>query len=62
MPKYVRKPVEVEAVRITRPMTVETLEGVMRGEPGDWLVTGLKGEQWFIKDDLFRLTYDPVED
>lgn len=62
MPTFVRKPVEVEAVRITRPMTVETLEGVMRGEPGDWLVTGVKGEQWFIKDDLFRLTYEPVEE
>jgi hypothetical protein len=36
MPKFRKKPVTIEAVRITLPMTVETLEGTMRGEPGDW--------------------------
>ena len=61
MPKYRKKPVIVEAVQITRPMTIETLEGTMRGDPGDWLITGVKGEQYFCKDDIFQQIYEKVE-
>lgn len=60
MGKYRKKPVVIEAVQITRPMTVETLEGTMRGNPGDWLITGVKGEQYFCRDDIFRETYEPA--
>ena len=58
MPKFRKKPVVIEAVQITRPMTVETLEGVMRGEPTDWLITGVKGEQYFCKNDIFLRAYE----
>lgn len=61
MPRFRKKPVEVEAIRISRPMTVDTLEGTMMGNPGDWLITGVKGEQYFCKDDIFRETYEPVD-
>ena len=61
MPKFRKKPVIIEAIRLTRPMRVETLEGQMRGNPGDWLITGVKGEQYFCKDDIFRITYEPVD-
>lgn len=61
MARYRKKPVVVEALQISRPMTVETLEGVMRGEPGDMLITGVKGEQYFCKLDIFEATYEPVE-
>lgn len=60
MAKFRKKPVVVDAVQITRPMTVETLEGVMRGEPGGRLITGVQGEQYFCKDGIFRMTYEPV--
>ncbi len=62
MAKFRKKPVTIDAIRITRPMTVETLEGVMKGEPGDWLITGVKGEQYFCKDEIFRKTYEPVDE
>jgi len=62
MPKFRKKPVVIEARRITESMTVETLEGVMRGNPGDWLITGVKGEQYFCKDDIFRATYEPEKE
>ena len=52
----------IEAVQITRPMTVETLEGVMHGEPTDWLITGVKGEQYFCKNDIFLRTYEATEE
>lgn len=61
MPKFRKKPVIIEAIRISKKMTVETLEGVMTGNPGDWLITGVNGEQYFCKDDIFHKTYEPVE-
>ena len=39
---------------------IKTLEGVMRAEPGDWIIKGVKGELSPIKDDIFRETYEPV--
>ncbi|MEH2384913.1 MAG: hypothetical protein V7K14_03780 [Nostoc sp.] len=59
--KFRKKPVVIEATQITSKMTVETLEGVMTGNSGDWLITGVKNEQYFCKDEIFKLTYDPVE-
>jgi hypothetical protein len=35
-----------------------TLEGEMRGERGDWLIRGVKGELYFCKPDIFALTYE----
>ena len=62
MPRFRKKPVIIEAVQLTRPMTVVTLEGTMTGNPGDWLITGIKGEQYFCKDDIFKATYELVGD
>ncbi|WP_026487617.1 hypothetical protein [Caldanaerobius polysaccharolyticus] len=62
MPKFRKKPIIVEAIQITRPMTVKTPGGIMRGNPGDWLITGIKGEQYFCKNDIFHQTYEPVKE
>jgi hypothetical protein len=40
---------------------VETKEGVMRACPGDWIITGVKGEVYPCKPDIFAATYEPVE-
>jgi hypothetical protein len=61
MAKYRKKPVVIDAVRITRQITIETLEGIMLGNVGDWLITGVNGKQYPCKDDVFQKTYDPVE-
>lgn len=39
---------------------VSTLEGGHIVCPGDWVVTGIKGEHHPVKPDIFRLTYEPV--
>lgn len=39
---------------------IETLEGVMRAEPGDWIIRGIKGEVYSCKPDIFALTYEPA--
>ena len=39
---------------------IHTLEGVMRGDPGDWIIKGVKGEFYPCKPDIFAATYEPV--
>lgn len=42
-------------------LRIYTLEGDMKAEFGDWVVKGVKGEFYPVKDDIFRATYEPVE-
>lgn len=62
MAKFRKKPVVVYAYQTKFGMTVHTLEGDMNAEPGDWIITGEKGEQYPCKDSIFRLTYEPVDE
>jgi len=39
---------------------LDTLEGGNIVHPGDWIATGVKGEHWCIKPDVFAATYEPV--
>jgi hypothetical protein len=41
---------------------IATLEGAMRGERGDWIITGVKGEKYPCKPDIFEKTYEPVDE
>ena len=41
---------------------VDTLEGLMRAEPGDWIIKGVKGEFYPCKSDIFEATYERVAD
>lgn len=40
---------------------IQTLEGEMRAEMGDWIIKGVKGEFYPIKNEIFKETYEPVE-
>lgn len=40
---------------------IKTLEGVMRGEAGDWIIRGIRGEFYPCKSDIFEQTYEAVE-
>lgn len=62
MAKFRKKPVIIEAIQLTRRIEIETLEGTMVGEIGDWLITGVQGEQYPCKPDIFEETYEPVEE
>lgn len=37
---------------------IDTLEGGHIVTPGDWIATGVKGEHWPIKPDIFAATYE----
>ncbi|MFA5344550.1 MAG: hypothetical protein WC381_11405 [Kiritimatiellia bacterium] len=43
-------------------LVITTLEGDMRANIGDWIVRGLKGEFYPVRDDIFRQTYEEVLD
>lgn len=38
---------------------IQTLEGQMIVCPGDWIITGVKGEQYPCKPDIFQQCYEP---
>ena len=78
MPKYRKKPIVVDAEqfhlkvgkwpegvlidRLQNFAYIETLEGRMRVQDGDWIVTGIKGEKYPVKDKIFKETYEPMND
>lgn len=62
MAKYRKRPVVIEAYQTDVPMDIPTLEGTMHAEPGDYIITGVKGEQYPCKPDIFEKTYEKVEE
>ena len=42
-------------------MLIRTLEGDMLASPGDWIIRGVKGELYPVKDEIFRATYEAVD-
>ena len=43
-------------------IVIRTLEGDMKAMPGDYVIKGVQGEFYPCRGDIFRATYDPVED
>lgn len=60
--KDVQQATDPMGEEIPRCLFVSTLEGVMRASAGDWIIRGVKGEFYPIKDSIFRETCEPVGD
>ena len=72
MPKYRKKPVVVEAEQWFPGKNIEgvfgdgdrhyivTLEGMVRVSSGDYIITGVNGEKYPCKPDIFEKTYEPA--
>lgn len=60
--KYRKKPIVIEAYQTDEVMYIETLEGIHKADIGDYIITGVKGEQYPCKPDIFEQTYEPMED
>lgn len=43
-------------------LVVKTLEGYMRADVRDWIIRGVNGEYYPCKPDIFKATYDDVEE
>lgn len=45
----------------TPALFIDTAEGVMRADVGDWIIRGVKGEFYPCKPDIFAATYEPAD-
>lgn len=60
MAKYRKKPVVIEAYQTNVELDIETLEGVLHASVGDYIITGVNGERYPCKPDIFEKTYELV--
>jgi hypothetical protein len=60
--RYRKKPVVITAYVAAEVELIETLEGTLRADVGDYVITGLRGERYPCKPDIFLMTYVPEED
>lgn len=61
--KFRKKPIIIHAVQINHDnFTVDSQEGKVSGNKGDWLMVGVNNEIYICADSIFRKTYDLVEE
>lgn len=60
--EYKKKPVIVKAYQTDVELEIETLEGTMKADIGDYIIKGIKGETYPCKPDIFQETYESVEE
>ena len=56
--KYTKIPVTIEAYQTEEEIYIETLEGIMKADKGDWIIKGVKGELYPCKPDVFEITVE----
>lgn len=57
---YTKKPIPIRAIQIDESFEVVTLEGIMTGKPGDYLMEGIKGELYPCDKTIFEESYEEV--
>lgn len=62
MPNFRKRPVVIEAEQTTERVEIATLEGTMIADPGDWIITGVAGEHYPCKPEIFAATYEPTDE
>lgn len=62
MPKYRKRPVVIEAYQTDKELDIVTLEGTMHANVGDYIITGVEGEQYPVRKDIFEKTYEAVKE
>ena len=54
----VKKPIPIRCIQMQEAFRVETLEGIVEGKAGDYLMVGIKGEMYPCAKEIFEETYD----
>ena len=57
-----KKRTEITAYPLDGPLTVVWRGIEVTGNVGDWCVTGIDGRPYLISDDVFRKTYEPLDE
>ena len=58
--KYRKRPIVIEAMVCEKEEIIHTLEGDHLARVGDYIITGMKGERYSCKPDIFAATYEEV--
>ena len=58
----VKKPITVSVYQAEEVEYIHTLEGVMKANIGDYVITANTGERWPVRNDIFKLTYEIVQE
>ena len=58
--KALKKPIAIKCIQINEPFQVESMEGLVTGKSGDWLMIGVNGEKYVCDNSIFEKTYDIV--
>lgn len=56
-----KKPIIIQCCQMDEPFEVETLEGILKGKKGDWLMVGIQGELYPCDQDIFAKSYNLIE-
>ena len=59
--KCMKKPIPVHAVQINEGFSVTTMEGVVYGKAGDYLMIGVDGERYPCNKEIFEKSYDFID-
>ena len=59
--KIKRKSIILNAYRTDKEMYIDTLEGKMKADIGDWIITGVDGEQYPCKPEIFNKIYEILD-
>ena len=57
---YRKKPVQIWAYVTDKEIYIDTLEGKMKANKGDYIIKGVKGEIYPCKPDIFLMTYEYI--
>lgn len=58
--KFKKKVIEVTAYQALQETIIKTTNGQLIASIGDWIVTGVNGEKYPCKPDIFAKTYIPI--
>lgn len=56
--KAVKRPIAIEVCQMDGPFQVESMEGIVEGKAGDYLMRGVQGELYVCAKEVFEQSYD----
>lgn len=57
----IHKPNKLQAKKVKEETFLLTMNGIVKTNPGDWIITGVNGEQYPCDPEIFKQLYDIVE-
>lgn len=60
---FIKKRIPVDAIQAKKPMAIALSGGsTLNAAVGDWIITDESGNQWVVNDQIFKLSYQELEE